>query len=118
MTAFAFWKTDGERNPGIFLHYKPKPHLELDGQKYFRIRQNTVPHGVAKVPFVIHDMECSVELHTEVIAGSVGMSILDESPKTFTVQPKSGRWMFLIKQKDTNNGREKVIEKGSEPVHP
>lgn len=118
MTAFAFWKTDGERNPGISLHYTPKPHLELDDQKYFRIRQNIVPRGFAKVSFVIHDMERSVELHTEVIAGSVGMSILDESPKTFTVQPRSGWWMFLIKQKDINNGRDRVIEKGSEPVHP
>ena len=69
-----------------------------------------MPHGVAKVPFVIKDMKLHHELHTEVIAGSVGMSIIDKDVEMFTVQPRSGWWMFLISQKDMDRTAKEISE--------
>lgn len=117
MTTFAFWKNDGSRNWGVKFSdkhspwTKPRePQLSLDGQAYPGILQDNIPHGVVKVPVVIRDMERGIDFHTQLIAGSVGMSVLDESAEGFTVQPRSGWWMLFIRQKsvDRSDGQQSV----------
>ncbi|KAF9695493.1 hypothetical protein EKO04_006468 [Ascochyta lentis] len=107
MTAFAFWQSNGSRN--WFLNpdmRRPprigslKPQLSLDGQLYAIIEQNHIPCGVAQVPVVILDMERSLRFDTNLIAGSVGMSIIKENGYGTMVQPRSGWWM-LCDQKET-----------------
>jgi hydrogenase maturation factor len=75
-----------------------KPQLSLDGRVYPRILQETVPQGVAQVPVIVRDTERYVDFHTQLIAGTVGMSVIHEDESATTVQPRSGWWMLCTGQ--------------------
>ncbi|KAF3040191.1 hypothetical protein E8E11_007120 [Didymella keratinophila] len=78
MTDFVFWKMDGERNWQPSLH-RPKTPFSLGGQVYPRIKQDTVPHGVAKVPFVIKDMKDMIGTANETTEEQIKNDIDDGS---------------------------------------
>lgn len=90
MTAFAFWLVDGRRNYDVKI---TKPQLSLDGRVYSRIMRVSVPQGVAQVPVVVRDAERFIDFHTQLIAGTVGMSVVDEHESATTTQPRSGWWI-------------------------
>jgi len=95
MTALAFWLVDGRRNYDVKIS---KPQLSLDGRVYPRITRVSVPQGVAQVPVVVRDTERFIDFHTQLIAGTVGMSVIDEDESATTVQPRSGWWMLCTRQ--------------------
>ncbi|KAJ4359927.1 uncharacterized protein N0V89_000486 [Didymosphaeria variabile] len=108
MTAFVFWKTDGSRN--LLSGWRPPKHqmvapqLSLDGQVYPRTLQESIPQGVVEVPLVVRDMASRVDLYTQLVAGSAGMSIVAEDENSTTVQPRSGWWMLFLRQKAFDRG--------------
>ena len=95
MTAFSFWLVDGRRNRNVPME---KPQLSLDGRVYPRLLQESVPQGVAQVPVVVRDITRQIDFHTQLIAGMVGMSVVDENESATTVQPRSGWWMLCTRQ--------------------
>jgi hypothetical protein len=95
MTAFAFWLVDGRRNHDVEFE---KPQLSLDGRVYPRILQESVPQGVAQVPVIVRDTERYIDFHTQLIAGTVGMSVVHEDESATTVRPRSGWWMLCTRQ--------------------
>ncbi|MCJ1477257.1 hypothetical protein MMC13_005928 [Lambiella insularis] len=95
ITAFCFWGGDGkslyESGHGPF-----KEQLVLDGIAYHRIDTEDIPPGYASVPVLVANG--ANELHTLMVAGSVGMQInaskSDGGVGLDTVQAKSGWWIL------------------------
>ncbi|KAF2443103.1 hypothetical protein P171DRAFT_391217, partial [Karstenula rhodostoma CBS 690.94] len=100
MTAFAFWQADGSRSKGPRerMVEQDASLLTLDGHVYPRILQGSVPHGVVRASVVIRYHGQTDDI-TDLVAGSVGMTVVEENEQGTTVQPRSGWWMTLNKKK-------------------
>ena len=109
ITAFCFWKEDGQclyKVPGSedFLENTESekrmlPLLKLDGVSYHRIDSDEVPPGYSSVPVKVDDN--GDEFDAMMVAGSVGINCtskgdeLDEGSVEFdTVSAGTGWWMF------------------------
>ncbi|KAH0537556.1 hypothetical protein FGG08_005655 [Glutinoglossum americanum] len=106
LTAFCFWGEDGKRIrsftdeeledhwSGASLAQRKK--LVLDGVTYPIISPKSIPKGVVSVPVTVQDLESGLEHKTTMVAGSVGMTAVADSPGKIQtkVQPRSGWWVL------------------------
>ena len=90
ITAFSYWDEHGSR---LGLSYQEDRTLKLDGVAYPVIRPKFLADGVVKVPVTVEDYATSLKHTCTLIAGSVGMTIIEGRGAT-TVQPRSGWWML------------------------
>jgi hypothetical protein len=94
LTAFMFWRKEGE----LYPEDARSTGLVLDGVKYPVIWQSRcgAPTGVVEVPVVVEAYDLGVKLDTRIVAGSMGMTVTKHKggEKGEVVQPCSGWWML------------------------
>ena len=114
ITAFCFWKSDGER-PKSSGFQSEGGVVEVLGTTFHPVDTADIPEGYVEVPVTVDDN--GNVLKTQMVAGSVGVTasssgdFLDES-KGYneaqvgertgldTVQPRSGWWMYELKEEE------------------
>ncbi|KAK4148389.1 hypothetical protein C8A00DRAFT_19771, partial [Chaetomidium leptoderma] len=68
--------------------------LTLDGLEFPVIRRKDVPTGVVKVPLTLYQDGLEPR-EASLLAGSMGMQVIDEGEDQTAAQPASGWWLLL-----------------------
>ncbi|KAE8167930.1 hypothetical protein BDV40DRAFT_252127 [Aspergillus tamarii] len=126
ITAFCFWKEDGEClyrdgpiGPVTLQAFAgDRAGCELDGILYHRVDTDDIPCGFASVPVKVNDN--GDEYNTRMVAGLVGIQATsssdDRRPRQNTslssIQPVSGWWMY----EERNAGPDESWEMEKKPI--
>jgi hypothetical protein len=104
LTAFCWWGVDGQRINSFSdkelscYRREGEPdgyrRLTLDGLEFPVILREDVPTGVVTVPLTLY--QDGVEpTESSLLAGSMGMQVIDEGEDQTAAQPASGWWLLL-----------------------
>jgi hypothetical protein len=106
LTAFCWWGIDGQRIKSFsdkeLSRYRLKGEpdhdgyrrLTLDGLEFPVILRKDVPTGIVKVPLTLYQ-EGLEPRESSLLAGSMGMQVIDEGEDQTAAQPASGWWLLL-----------------------
>jgi hypothetical protein len=92
ITAFSYFDTFGQRNCGE-RRLSEEPYV-LDGQQYPSIAKDSITSGMVEVPVTVMAWDQHLRYETVVVAGSVGMEVLEDGDEGTRVQSRSG-WSMI-----------------------
>ena len=116
VTVFAWWAASGKRQKAhtdkeiAGLSWLSREDVRLrkfDGVKFPVVLRNEIPAGYTRVPIVWHDVTVEKPFYSILVAGSVGMKLMDSEGTR--ARPASGWWLLHTRS------REDVYDSGSDP---
>lgn len=113
LTAFCWWGADGKRVYNYSDEELSRYHevdgyrrLTLDGVEFPVIERERVPIGHVRVPLTLHQ-DGTASKEATLLAGSMGIQVIEEDADQTAVQPVSGWWLLSTSERLPKAGKAK-----------